>query len=95
MTIKIDRKIVKYAVQKPEDKPPEKAPEQKSQSGEPETVRDRNGLLATGMPIWTSGITAPPPAARILLAAWQEPISRRFTKRIQADILRPKVFYVC
>lgn len=37
-------------------------------------VRDRNGLLATGMPIWTSGITAPPPAARILLAAWQEPI---------------------
>ena len=37
-------------------------------------VRDRNGLLATGMPIWTSGITAPPPATRILLAAWQEPI---------------------
>ena len=29
------------------------------------------------------------------IAAWQEPISRRFTKRIQADILRPKVFYVC
>lgn len=37
-------------------------------------VRDRNGLLATGMPVWTCGITAPPPAARILLAAWQEPI---------------------
>jgi regulator of RNase E activity RraA len=37
-------------------------------------VRDRNGLLATGMPIWTSGVTAPPPATRMLLAAWQEPI---------------------
>jgi regulator of RNase E activity RraA len=37
-------------------------------------VRDRNGLLATGMPIWTCGVTAPPPATRILLAAWQQPI---------------------
>lgn len=37
-------------------------------------VRDRNGLLATGMPVWTTGITAPPPAARLLLASWQEPI---------------------
>lgn len=37
-------------------------------------VRDRNGLLATGMPIWTTGITAPPPGARHLLAGWQEPI---------------------
>src|SRR5206468_4334918 len=37
-------------------------------------VRDRNGLLATGMPIWTCGVTAPPPTARMLLAAWQEPI---------------------
>ena len=37
-------------------------------------VRDRAGLIASGMPIWTSGITAPPPAARLMLAAWQEPI---------------------
>ena len=37
-------------------------------------VRDRNGLLATGMPIWTCGVTAPPPVARMLLAAWQQPI---------------------
>ena len=37
-------------------------------------VRDRNGLLATGMPIWTCGVTAPPPGARMLLAGWQEPI---------------------
>jgi len=37
-------------------------------------VRDRNGLLAIGLPIWTVGITAPPPAAQLMLAAWQEPI---------------------
>jgi len=37
-------------------------------------VRDRNGLLAIGLPIWTAGITAPPPAAHLMLAAWQEPI---------------------
>ena len=36
-------------------------------------VRDCNGLLATGMPIWTCGVTAPPPTARMLLAAWQQP----------------------
>jgi regulator of RNase E activity RraA len=37
-------------------------------------VRDRNGLLAIGLPIWTTGITAPPPGTRMLLAGWQEPI---------------------
>jgi regulator of RNase E activity RraA len=37
-------------------------------------VRDRNGLIATGLPIWTAGITAPPPGAQLMLAAWQEPI---------------------
>jgi regulator of RNase E activity RraA len=37
-------------------------------------VRDRNGLLQIGLPIWTVGITAPPPAGQLMLAAWQEPI---------------------
>ena len=37
-------------------------------------VRVRNGLIATGLPIWTAGITAPPPGAQLMLAAWQEPI---------------------
>jgi regulator of RNase E activity RraA len=37
-------------------------------------VRDRNGLLAIGLPIWTAGITAPPPAAQLMLVAWGEPI---------------------
>ena len=38
-------------------------------------VRDRNGLLAIGLPIWTVGITAPPPATQLMLVAWQEPIA--------------------
>jgi regulator of RNase E activity RraA len=38
-------------------------------------VRDRNGLLAIGLPIWTAGITAPPPATQLMLVAWQEPIA--------------------
>jgi regulator of RNase E activity RraA len=37
-------------------------------------VRDRMGLLASRMPIWMSGITAPPPAASLMLADWQLPI---------------------
>jgi regulator of RNase E activity RraA len=37
-------------------------------------VRDRAGLLASKMPIWTSGITSPPPAASLMLAEWQQPI---------------------
>ena len=54
MAIKIERKIVKYQVQKPEDKPVTKAadkdktPEIKlvPQSGESEEVRDKNGRTA-------------------------------------------------
>jgi len=37
-------------------------------------VRDRAGLIASGMPIWSSGITAPPPAATLMLADCQQPI---------------------
>lgn len=38
-------------------------------------VRDRNGLMAIGLPIWTVGITAPPPATQLMLVDWQEPIA--------------------
>ena len=38
-------------------------------------VRDRMGLMASKLPIWMNGITAPPPGARLMLAAWQEPIA--------------------
>ncbi len=38
-------------------------------------VRDRMGLLASKLPIWMNGVTAPPPGARLMLVAWQEPIA--------------------
>jgi len=37
-------------------------------------VRDRNGIMAIGLPIWTVGITAPPPATHLMLVEWQTPI---------------------
>jgi regulator of RNase E activity RraA len=37
-------------------------------------VRDRNGLMTIGLPIWTVGITAPPPATQLMLVEWQAPI---------------------
>jgi regulator of RNase E activity RraA len=37
-------------------------------------VRDSAGLLATGVPIWCAGLSAPPPVAGHILAGWQEPI---------------------
>jgi hypothetical protein len=45
MAIKIDRKISKYTVQKPEDKPVEKPAELKAVA-DAETVRDKNGRTA-------------------------------------------------
>jgi hypothetical protein len=55
MTIKIDRKIVEYQVQKPEEKPAERAADRASEpktaalaapAAEPEVVRDKNGRTA-------------------------------------------------
>ncbi|HXL87306.1 MAG TPA: hypothetical protein VN927_08835, partial [Gemmatimonadaceae bacterium] len=48
MAIKIDHKIIKYQVQKPEDKPVDKAPEARAAAagGETELVRDKNGRTA-------------------------------------------------
>lgn len=37
-------------------------------------VRDRNGLMTIGLPIWTVGITSPPPATHLMLVEWQSPI---------------------
>jgi len=37
-------------------------------------VRDRNGLMVIGLPIWTVGITAPPPATHLMLVEWQTPV---------------------
>lgn len=37
-------------------------------------VRDAEGVLATGLPVWCQGYAAPPSVAGLTFANWQEPI---------------------
>lgn len=37
-------------------------------------VRDGAGVMATGLPVWCSGIAAPPSVAGLTFVGWQEPI---------------------
>jgi regulator of RNase E activity RraA len=37
-------------------------------------VRDRHGVLATGLPVWCAGVAAPPSVAGLTFVNWQEPI---------------------
>src|SRR5262245_1515506 len=37
-------------------------------------VRDRRGVLATGLPVWCQGAAAPPSLAHLSFVGWQEPI---------------------
>ena len=37
-------------------------------------VRDRAGVLATGLPVWCQGSAAPPSFASLTFVAWQQPI---------------------
>jgi len=37
-------------------------------------VRDVAGVLSTGLPVWCSGVAAPPSVAGLTFVAWQEPI---------------------
>ena len=37
-------------------------------------VRDVAGVLATGLPVWCSGVAAPPSVAGLTFVAWQQPI---------------------
>lgn len=37
-------------------------------------VRDVDGVLGTGLPIWCNGVAAPPSVAGLTFVAWQEPI---------------------
>ncbi len=37
-------------------------------------VRDGAGVLATGLPVWASGVAAPPSVAGLTFAGWQETI---------------------
>ncbi len=38
-------------------------------------VRDRAGVLATGLPVWCQGTAAPPSVAGLTFVNWQEPIA--------------------
>jgi regulator of RNase E activity RraA len=37
-------------------------------------VRDVAGVLATGLPVWCQGVSAPPSVAGLTFVAWQQPI---------------------
>ena len=37
-------------------------------------VRDRAGVEGTGLPVWCSGIAAPPSVAALTFVGWQEPV---------------------
>jgi regulator of RNase E activity RraA len=37
-------------------------------------VRDAAGVLATGLPVWSAGVAAPPSVAGLTFVNWQEPI---------------------
>lgn len=38
-------------------------------------VRDRKGVLGTGLPVWCAGAAAPPSVAGLTFVGWQEPIA--------------------
>ncbi|MET3174669.1 UNVERIFIED_ORG: regulator of RNase E activity RraA [Arthrobacter sp. UYCu721] len=38
-------------------------------------IRDVQGVIATGLPVWSSGIAAPPAIAQLTFVGWQEPIA--------------------
>jgi regulator of RNase E activity RraA len=38
-------------------------------------VRDRAGVVATGLPVWCEGVAAPPSVAGLTFVNWQEPIA--------------------
>ena len=38
-------------------------------------VRDGAGVLGTGLPVWCSGVAAPPSVAGLTFTAWQQPIA--------------------
>lgn len=37
-------------------------------------VRDVSGVLGSGLPVWRSGVAAPPSVAGLTFVAWQQPI---------------------
>jgi regulator of RNase E activity RraA len=50
-------------------------------------VRDAAGVLASGLPVWSSGIAAPPSVAGLHFAGWQEPIGCGGVAVIPGDVI--------
>jgi regulator of RNase E activity RraA len=38
-------------------------------------IRDAEGVLGTGLPVWCNGVAAPPSVAGLTFVAWQEPVA--------------------
>jgi regulator of RNase E activity RraA len=50
-------------------------------------VRDVAGVLATGLPVWCSGVAAPPSVAGLTFVGWQEPIGCGGVAVLPNDVL--------
>ena len=50
-------------------------------------MRDRAGLRQAGLPIWCSGITAPPSVAQLTFVDWQQPVGCGGVAVVPGDML--------
>ena len=50
-------------------------------------MRDAAGVLGTGLPVWCSGVAAPPSVAGLTFVGWQEPIACGGVAVIPGDII--------
>jgi regulator of RNase E activity RraA len=50
-------------------------------------VRDKVGMLGTGLPIWSAGVTAPAPPHELTFIGWQEPIGCGGTAIFPNDVI--------
>lgn len=50
-------------------------------------VRDADGVVATGLPVWCNGVAAPPGFASLAFANWQEPIGCGGVAVVPGDIV--------
>lgn len=50
-------------------------------------VRDRSGIVTTGLPVWGRGVAAPPAVAQMAFVGWQEPIGCGGVAILPGDII--------
>ncbi len=51
------------------------------------TVRDRDGVIKTGLSMWANGVSAPPSIARLSFAGWQDPIGCGGVAIVPGDLI--------